>query len=55
MLPGMAREVAAELVLHRFTSRELALPDTMGFEPAQVSVVDDGVLVEFREKRGRGG
>ena len=55
LLPDMARELAAELVLHKFTSSELALPDTMGFEPARVSVVADGVLVEFREKRARAG
>lgn len=53
LLPGMAREVAAELVLHRFTARELALPDTMGFEPATMTVAEDGVLVEFREKSRR--
>ncbi|MBK0392713.1 DUF1439 domain-containing protein [Ramlibacter algicola] len=55
LLPGMAREVAAELVLHKFTSRELALPDTMGLEPSTLTVVDDGVVVEFREKRMRAG
>ena len=53
VLPDVARQVAAELVLHQFTSRELALPDAMGFEPGPVTVVDDGVLVEFREKRTR--
>ena len=53
LLPGVAREVAAELVLHQFTSRELALTDTMGFEPDTLTVVDDGVLVGFREKRSR--
>jgi hypothetical protein len=53
ILPGMAREVAAELVLHRFTSRELALPDTMGFEPGTLTVAEDGVLVEFRDKGTR--
>lgn len=53
ILPGVAREVAAELVLHRFTSGELALPDTMGFEPGTLTVAEDGVLVDFREKRTR--
>jgi len=53
ILPGMARDIAAELVLHRFSSSELSLPDTMGFEPATVSVVDDGVLVGFRQKPRR--
>ncbi|MGZ5772989.1 DUF1439 domain-containing protein [Ramlibacter sp.] len=51
ILPGMARDLAAELVLHRFTSAELAVPDTMGFEPDTLTVAQDGVLVEFREKR----
>jgi len=53
ILPGMAREIAAELVLHRFTSGELALPDTMGFEPGTLTVVEDGVLVVFRPKLRR--
>jgi len=53
MLPRMAREAMAEVVLHRFTARELALPDTMGFEPETLTVVDDGVLVEFRPKPRR--
>mgnify|MGYP003577155161 CR=1 FL=1 len=55
LLPDMARQMAAELVLHRFTARELSLPDTMGFEPSTLTVVDDGVLVGFREKRMRAG
>lgn len=53
LLPDMAREVAAELVLHTFTARELALPDTMGFEPGTLTVAEDGVLVEFRPKSRR--
>ena len=53
ILPSVAREVAAELVLHRFTPRELALPDAMGLEPAFLTVAEDGVLVEFREKHMR--
>jgi hypothetical protein len=53
ILPDMAREVAAELVLHRFTARELALPDTMGFEPGTVTVAEDGVVVAFRQKQTR--
>lgn len=53
ILPGIASEIAAELVLHTFTSRELALPETMGFEPETVTVVEDGVLVVFHEKLKR--
>lgn len=50
MLPAMAREVVGEIVLHRFSSRELALADTMGFEPERVEVVDDGLVLLFRRK-----
>jgi hypothetical protein len=50
MLPTLSREIAGELVLHRFTPRELALPDTMGFEPRTVTVMDDGLLVTFAQK-----
>lgn len=53
LIPQAAREMAAELVLHRFSSRELALTDTMGFEPQGIRVADDGVVVEFREKDAR--
>ena len=47
LLPVLARETLAEVVLHQFTARELALPATMGFEPASFTVVDDGLLVVF--------
>jgi hypothetical protein len=50
ILPGIVHEIVAELVLHTFTSRELALPQTMGFEPETVTVVEDGVVVIFRQK-----
>lgn len=52
-LPTVARDAVGEFVLHRFTPRELALADTMGFEPEQVTVVDDGVLVLFGPKPAR--
>ena len=50
MLPAMAREAVGEVVLHQFTARELALADTMGFEPEQLTVVDDGLVVSFGPK-----
>jgi hypothetical protein len=53
MLPSMAREALDEVVLHSFTPAELSLPDTMGFEPDQVTVVDDGLVVSFAPKRRR--
>ena len=40
-----------EVVLHRFSDRELALPDTMGFEPGELTVLEDGVDIEFVPKR----
>jgi hypothetical protein len=64
-LPGLAPEAAeavesmtrpllsgipGEVVLHRFTQRELALPDTMGLEPGTLTVLEDGVEIEFRQK-----
>ena len=64
-LPGLAKEAAdavesivrpllagirGEVVLHRFTQRELALPDTMGLEPGELTVLEDGVEIEFRTK-----
>lgn len=50
LLPAMTRDALGELVLHRFTPRELALPDTMGFEPQRLEVVEDGLLVLFGPK-----
>lgn len=49
VLPAMARQMG-EVVLHRFTPRELALTDTMGFDPAEIRVVDDGVVIVFAPK-----
>jgi hypothetical protein len=49
-LQSAARDMG-ELVLHTFTQRELALPDTMGFEPDEIRVLHDGVLVLFGPKR----
>ena len=45
LLPAMARDAMGEVVLHQFSPRELALPDTMGFEPEAVTVVDDGLVI----------
>lgn len=53
LVPELAREAAGEVVLHRFTARELALPETMGFEPDTIAVTDDGLEVTFAPKRMR--
>lgn len=52
-LPEMAREAMGEVLLHKFSPRELALPDTMGFEPGTLTVVERGLLVEFAPKARR--
>jgi hypothetical protein len=51
VLPALAREAVGEVVLHRLSARELALADTMGFEPERLTVLHDGLLVEFGPKR----
>lgn len=53
LLPAMARDAVGEIVLHRFAARELALPDTMGFEPDEIRVLEDGVLILFGPKQRR--
>ena len=64
-VPGLAPEAAgaieqmtrqllagmrADVVLHRFTDRELALPDVMGFEPGKLTVLEDGLDIGFVPK-----
>lgn len=51
-LPLLARDATGEVVLHRFTPAELALADTMGFEPATIEVLHDGLAIQFAPKRG---
>lgn len=50
-LTSAAREGLGEIVLHKFSPRELALADTMGFEPAEMTVLEDGLLMVFGPKR----
>jgi hypothetical protein len=52
MLPALAGRLG-EMVLHRFSPRELALADTMGFEPEEFQVVDDGLVILFGPKPRR--
>jgi hypothetical protein len=44
-------ELAGPALRDRFTQRELALPHTMGWEPGKLTVLEDGVEIEFRPKR----
>lgn len=49
LLPELMRNVG-EVVLHRFSPRDLALADTMGFEPDGITVVEDGLVLSFAPK-----
>jgi hypothetical protein len=49
--PTLAEDALGEIVLHRFTPRELALPETLGFQPESFTVADDGLVVVFGRKR----
>ena len=49
LLPEMTRNMG-EIVLHRLTPRELALADTMGFQPQDFRVEEDGVVILFGPK-----
>ncbi|HEY8356620.1 MAG TPA: DUF1439 domain-containing protein [Ramlibacter sp.] len=53
LLPRLAKDAVGDFVLHRFSDRELALADTMGFEPAQFTVADDGLVIAFGRKPPR--
>ena len=49
LLPELMRNVG-EVVLHRFSPGDLALADTMGFEPDGITVAEDGLVVTFAAK-----
>lgn len=40
-----------EVVLHRLQPRELALADTMGLQPGEITVTDQGLVIGFVPKR----
>lgn len=50
LLADFLRGATGEIVLHQFTDRELALPDSMGFEPSQIQVEKDGLVIGFGPK-----
>ncbi|HSW20215.1 MAG TPA: DUF1439 domain-containing protein [Ramlibacter sp.] len=53
VLPAMTRDAVGEVVLQKLSARELALADTMGFEPDKMTVVDDGLVISFGPKQRR--
>lgn len=52
-LGAVMKEAAGDLVVHTLAPRDLALADTMGFEPRRMDVVDDGVVIVFGPKARR--
>jgi hypothetical protein len=50
LLSGVARDAMAEVILHRFSRGELAVPDLLGFQPEKITVQDDGVVIWFGPK-----
>jgi hypothetical protein len=50
LLGGVARDAVDEVILHRFSRGELALADTLGFEPDKIAVEDDGLMIWFGPK-----
>jgi hypothetical protein len=67
-LPGLAPDAAAlidayvrsaaqrallEVVVHRLRPGDLALADTMGFEPGDITVEADGLAIEFVPRASR--
>lgn len=50
LLQTLGREAIGEVVLQKLSARELALAETMGFEPDKIEVAHDGVVVLFGPK-----
>ncbi|HSV34566.1 MAG TPA: DUF1439 domain-containing protein [Ramlibacter sp.] len=48
-----AQRALLEVVLHRLQPRDLALADTMGFEPGDITVAADGLVIGFVPKQAR--
>lgn len=50
LMPALARHIG-EVVLHKLSPGELALANTMGFEPQELQVADDGLVIFFGPKQ----
>jgi hypothetical protein len=53
VLPQLVRDSIGDVVLYRFADRELALANTMGFQPDELVVLPEGVLVTFAPHSSR--
>jgi hypothetical protein len=51
--PSLAQQSLQEVVLHKLQPQDLALADTMGFEPGRITVTESGITVEFAMKAAR--
>jgi hypothetical protein len=51
LLDNVLRGALVELVLHRFSREELAVPDLLGLQPETMTIEDDGVEIWFAPKR----
>jgi hypothetical protein len=50
---ALAEEAFGEIVLHRLTDEELALPDAMGLEPETITVTAQGIAIGFAPRPAR--
>jgi hypothetical protein len=46
----LAEQQMLEIVLHRMKPADLALADTMGLQPGDITVTPDGLLIGFVNK-----
>lgn len=49
--PKVAEQALHEVVLHRLRPQDLALADTMGLQPATITVTSQGLVVGFEAKQ----
>jgi hypothetical protein len=47
LLQDLTRNAVGEIVLHRFSAEDLALPDALGLRPETITVEDDGIEIWF--------
>ena len=49
--PQLAAQALQDAVLHTLTPKDLALPDTMGLQPGEITVTANGLVVSFVRKQ----
>lgn len=47
---ALAERTLLEVVVHRLSTQDLALPDTMGLQPGSITVTDAGLMIGFVPK-----